>query len=305
MSCLIVPIFALAILAADQPLVPSVRLDSGGEAWPAALTPDGKSLLGVVKDGDNGDVVVWDTVDRSRSVLAKGKGAASLCVGSVPLCVSPGRRSVAWLILTEPVDEASGVADMDVVIWNATDRSTTALLKLKKALFFCMSADFSPDSSLLAFGDGNTKKVHLWKRGATAKWVALPTLEVAQRQDAPKPTFLETKFSRDGKQLFAFFLTKVPGESFSSAVAVERWDTASGRPLSCRIQPTRTFIWWTGPLPHVVGEGTLCLQAPEGSGGGVVGLDISSGKKSMRSMASPWGHRCRRTGKLVATRIAY
>jgi hypothetical protein len=275
MSCLIVPVFVVAIFGADQPLVPSARLDSGGEAWPAALTLDGKSFLGVVKNGDHCDVVVWDTASKSRNVLVKGS------VG-FPLAVSPDRRYVAGMVLTNTTDATT---DAEMVIWDVAKRSTTAaLLKLRKTsmpfglwpILFSQSAEFSCDSTLFVFADDSTKKAHLWKREAAGAWGALKTLDLAQRSDAPKQTLFEMKFSRDGRQLFAFFPI---GDADEPPLAAEIWDIASGRPAACRIQPARTYAWYTGPFPHILGENTLCFQAPEGSGEGAVGVEISSGKK--------------------------
>ncbi len=124
MSCLIVPIFAFVVLGAAQPLVPSARLDSEGETWPAALTLDGKSLLGVLKSGDHCDVVVWDTTSKSRTFLVKGSMG-------LPVAVSPDRQNVAGMVLSN-IEDAS--ADAEIVIWDNAKRSTTAaLLKLKKS----------------------------------------------------------------------------------------------------------------------------------------------------------------------------
>lgn len=101
---------------------------------------------------------------------------------------------------------------------------------------------------------------------------------MAQRADAPKPTLLEIKFSRDGRQLFAFFPIGKADEPCSS-FAAKRWDIASGHPVACAIKPAEEFVFYTGPFPHLLGENTLCHQAPEGAGSGVIGVDIPSGKK--------------------------
>ncbi len=250
-----------------------------------ALTPDGKSLLGLVKNGERCDVVVWDTASKSKRFLVKGGEA-------VPLAVSPNHESVAGMILT---NVANYTYDAEIVIWDVARKSTTVLLKLKKTripcywpAFPCQPVDFSPDSTLFAFADGDTKTAHLWKRGATGAWSNLETLDLAQRPDAPKPTLLEVKFSRDGRQLFAFFPIGKADEPVSS-VATERWDIASGRPVACAIKPAGVFVFFTGPFPHVLGEKTLCLQAPEGEGAGVIGVEISSGKRKYDvSGLTPW-----------------
>ena len=277
MSCFIVPIFAFVVLGADQPLVPTARLDSEGEAWPAALTLDGKSLLGMMKNGDHCDVVVWDTTSKSRTFLVKGSMG-------LPVAVSPDRQNVAGMVLSN-IKDAS--ADVEIVIWDVAKRSTTAgLLKLKKTsmplllgpALPCQWADFSCDSTLFVFADGTTKKAHLWKREPSGAWGALRTLDLARRSDAPKPTLLEVKFSRDGKQLFVFFPIGDPDKPLSS-VAAEIWDIASGRSTACRIQPADTFAFYTGPFPHILGENIVCYQASEGSGKGVVGVEIASGKQ--------------------------
>ncbi len=295
MSCLIVPIFAFVVLGAAQPLVPSARLDSEGETWPAALTLDGKSLLGVLKSGDHCDVVVWDTTSKSRTFLVKGSMG-------LPVAVSPDRQNVAGMVLSN-IKDAS--AEAEIVIWDVAKRSTTAaLLKLKKTsmpllpwpAFPCQSADFSCDSTLFVLADGNTKKAHLWKREPSGAWGALRTLDLAQRSDAPKPTFLEVKFSRDGRQLFVFFPIGDPDKPLSS-VAAEIWDIASGRLSACRIQPADTFVFYTGPFPHILGENTLCFQAPEGSGKGVVGVEVSSGRQKYNVYASTFWARLSPDGK--------
>ena len=276
MPCLIITLLACTIVSAKQPLTQPIRLDSGGESWPAVLTPDGKSLLGLVKNGDHCDIVVWDTASKSKSFLVKGSGG-------IPLAVSPNRQSVAGVILT---NIANDTCDVEIVIWDIEKRSTTEVLKLKKGtwipsgwpVFPCQTVDFSCDSTLFAFADGYTKKAHLWKRGAAGAWRDLKTLDLAQRADGPKPALLEVKFSRDGRQLFAFVPIGKADEPLSS-VATERWDIASGRPVACAIQPAEVFVFFTGPFPHILGEKTLCFQAPEGVGGGVVGVNISSGKR--------------------------
>ena len=234
-----------------------------------------QDLLGVMKNGDHCDVVVWDTTSKSKSFLVKSGMA-------VPLAVSPDRKSVAGMILTNVANERY---DAEIVIWDIATGSTTVLLKLEKdafpcfwPVFPCQAVDFSRDSTLFAFADGNTKKAHLWKHDATGAWSNLKTLDLAQRADAPKPTLLEIKFSRDGKQFFAFFAIGEADKPLSS-VATERWDIASGHPVPCAIQPAEMYVFYTGPFPHVLGENTLCLQAPEGSGDGVVGVEISSGKR--------------------------
>jgi WD40 repeat protein len=271
------PVLAFVVIGADQRLTPSVRLDCDGETWPAALTFDGESLLGVLKHDDYCDVVVWDTNSKSRTTLAKGG------VG-FPIAVSPDRRNVAGMVLGDIADAA---ADGEVVVWDVASRTTTAArLKLKKTglpppawpAFPCQSADFSCDSTLFALADGDTKKAHIWKREASGAWIALKTLDVAQRVDTPKPSHLEIKFSRDGSQLFVFFLIGAPDKPLSS-VATERWDIASGRPADCRIPTAETFVSYTGPFPHVLGEKTTCFQAPEGSGRGAIGVEICSGKE--------------------------
>ena len=127
MPGLIIPLLVYTILSAGQPLTPAICLDSGGESWPVALTSDGKDLLGVMKNGDHCDVVVWDTTSKSKSFLVKS-GVA------VPLAVSPDRKSVAGMILTNVANERY---DAEIVIWDIATGSTTVLLKLKKARFPC------------------------------------------------------------------------------------------------------------------------------------------------------------------------
>jgi WD40 repeat protein len=274
MSCFIVPVFAFLVLGTDHPLVPSARLNCEGETWPAALTVDGKSMLGVQKSGDHCDVVVWDTTSKSRTFLVKGSMG-------IPVAVSPDRQNVAGMVLSS-IKDAS--ADAEMVIWDvAKGSTTTALLKLKKTsmpllplpALPCQSADFSRDSTLFAFADGNTKKAHLWKREPSGTWGPLKTLDLAQRTDAPKPTLFEIKFSRDGRQLFVFF----PIGDLDKPFATEIWDIATGRTTACRIQPAGTYVFYTGPFPHILGENILCFQASEGSGKGAIGVEISSGKQ--------------------------
>jgi hypothetical protein len=293
MSSFVIPIFAFLVLVADQPLVPSARLDCEGETWPAALTVDGKSLLGVQKSGDHCDVVVWHTTSKSRAFLVKGS------MGS-PLAVSPDRKSVAGMILSSIKDATAGA---EIVIWDVAKSSTTTtrirtpVSSLWPALS-CQSADFSGDSTLFVFADGYTKKAHLWKREESGTWGPLKTLDLAQRTDVPKPTLFEIKFSRDGRQLFVFFPIGDLDKPLSS-VATEIWDIATGRPTACRIQPAGTFVFYTGPFPHILGENTLCFQAPEGSGKGAIGVEIASGKQkydvdalTLWARLSPDGRTC-------------
>jgi WD40 repeat protein len=273
MSSLVIPIFAFVGLVAGQPLAPSARLDCEGETWPAALAVDGKSLLGVQKSGDHCDVVVWDTTSKSRTFLVKGSMG-------FPLTVSPDRQNVAGMIASNIKDATAGA---EIVIWDVAKRSTTAtriktpMISLWPVLS-CQSADFSGDSTLFVFADGQTKKAHLWKREASGTWGPLRTLDLAQQTDAPKPTLFEIKLSRDGRQLFVFFPIGDLDKPLSS-VATEIWDITTGRPTACRILPASTYVFYTGPFPHVLGENTLCFQAPEGSGKGAVGVEISSGKQ--------------------------
>ena len=275
--------------------MPSVRLDSEGEIWPAALTLDGKSLLGM--SDDHCDVVVWDATSKSRTFLVKGSMG-------LPVAVSPDRQYVAGMVLSN-IKDAS--ADAKIVIWDVAKRSTTAaLLTLKKTLMAllpwpalpCRSADFSCDSTLFVFADDNTKKAHLWKREPSGAWSAIRTLDLAQRSGSRRPTLLEVKFSRDGKQLFAFFPIGDPDKPLSS-VAAEIWDIAAGRRTACRIKPADTFVSYIGPLSHILGENTLCFQASEGSGKGVVGVEIPSGKQkydvdalTLWARLSPDGRTC-------------
>jgi len=169
----------------------------------------------------------------------------------------------------------------------------------------CQSADFSCDSTLFVFADGNTKKAHLWNREPSGAWGALRTLDLALRSDAPKPTLLEVKFSRDGRQLFVFFPIGEPDKPMSS-VAAETWDISSARPTACQIQPADTYVFYTGPFPHILGENILCFQASEGSGKGVVGIEISSGKQkydvdalTLWARLSPDGRTCGGLGWLL------
>ena len=51
----------------------------------------------------------------------------------------------------------------------------------------------------------------------------LRVLDVGQRSGVPKPTFLETGFSSDGKRIFAFFAIN-DGTNNGDSLAVEKWD---------------------------------------------------------------------------------
>ncbi len=280
MSYLIFAVFACAVSGVDQPLVPSARLVSDGEAWPAALTPDGKSLLCSQKSGEHFDVVVWDTASKSKTYLVKG------CAG-LPLAVSPDRQSVAGMVLSSTKDLTQGA---EIVIWDVAKASTTKLLKLKRTAILslwpaiaCQPVAFSNDSTQFALADGCTKKAYIWGRSANGAWNDPKTLDVAKRADVPKPALFEICFRRDGKQLFVFFPI---GETSEWPTGTELWDIASGRPVECRIPPTKTFIFYTGPFPHILGDNTLCFQAPEGSGKGAVGIEVSSGKEKYDISAS-------------------
>ena len=107
MSCLLATVFACAVVAADQPLVPSTRLISDGEAWPAASTPDGKSLLGMQKTGDHCDLVVWDTASKSKTYLVKDREGW-------PLAISPDRQFVAGMILSSTKDFCARCGNRDL-----------------------------------------------------------------------------------------------------------------------------------------------------------------------------------------------
>jgi hypothetical protein len=294
MFALLLPIVACVVFGVDQPLIVSARLDSEGEAWPAALTPDGKSLLSVLKSGDQLDVAVWDTASKSRTFLLKRR------VG-LPLAVSPDRQCVAGMVQSSATDSTE---DVEIVIWDVAKRSSTNLLKLKKTSILslwpawsCQSTVFSNDSTQFAIADGNTKKGHVWRRSETGDWGDPKTLNLAQRADLPKPALLEIHFKRDGTQLFVFFPISKADEP---PIGAELWDIASGRAAECRIPSAKEFIFYTGPFPHILGENTVCFQAPEGSGKGVVGIDVSSGKEKYHVYASTLWARLSPDGKTCA-----
>ena len=157
MSCFALPLCLLAALGADQKLVPSFRLEAGGVVEPTtvSISPDGKSLLADLKDGERYDLVAWDIPSKSRTVLAKGADAPG---GSA----SPDGKSVLGCIC---VKREEYVYDVDYVVWDISTKSKTSLHKLTKTSIFALSGGFSPDGTLLAIADNSTKKIHAWKRG--------------------------------------------------------------------------------------------------------------------------------------------
>ena len=164
MTGFVIPFLALAILGADQKLAPSFRLETGGEvgSTTVSISPDGKSLFGDLKDGEQYDLVAWDIPSKSKTVLVKGADAPG---GSV----SPDGRSLLGCICTK---SGEYLLDVDYVVWDIQTKSKTNLHKLKKTCVFGMSAGFSPDGTLLAIADSSTKKIHAWERDASAKWSA-------------------------------------------------------------------------------------------------------------------------------------
>jgi WD40 repeat protein len=273
MPCFLAPIFVLMAVGAGEPLVPTASFSCDGDAWPVALTPDGKSLMCAVLGDDRCDVIVWDTVSKSPTSLVKRQ------LG-VPLSVSPDRQYVAGMIQSGTKDTSE---DMQIVIWDVAKRSTTDLIKLNRKsvfslwpVFTCQSAMFSSDSRQFALADCKTGKVYVWKRGEAGTWGDPKTLELAQRPDVRKPTAFDLHFRRDGKELLAFFPIGKDDESDPS-FAAEAWDVASGHQAECTIPAVKSYVFYTGPFPRILSDNTLCYQGSEGRG--VVGIDISSGKK--------------------------
>ena len=115
----------------------------------------------------------------------------------------------------------------------------------------------------------------------------------------PKPTLFEIHFKQDGKQLFVFFPIGKADEELS-LFGTALWDIASGRQCEGRIPPMKTYVFYTGPFPHMLGENTLCCQASEGSGKGMVGIDVASGKEKYNISASTLWARSSPDGKTGA-----
>ena len=72
MNCFVISCLLIYALGADEELTPSARLESRAEVVSAEISHDGKSLIGIVKNGKQHDLTAWDIRSKSKTVLATG-----------------------------------------------------------------------------------------------------------------------------------------------------------------------------------------------------------------------------------------
>ena len=268
MNFLATTFLALGALGADQRLIPSARLESGAEVEWAEVSHDGKSLVGVSKDGKQHDLAVWDIPSKSRTVLLKGADA-------LYVSVSPDGRALLACICTM---EAESLRDMEFIAWDMRTKSKTSLLKLKKTYVSALPGKFSADGTLVAIPDGFAKKIHIWKRNAAAKWNALRVLDVGPEADTPKSTLLEIALTPDGKQILGL-LPLINGTSDDGSLTIQKWNVTTGQRVPFPMKPMKAFTTMAGQLLFISGEKTLWIERAEGEGEPAVGMDTSSGKR--------------------------
>jgi WD40 repeat protein len=268
MCCFAVSFVALALVAADQKLIPSAHLVCTGEVDTAAVSRDGRSLIGGVKDEERYDLVVWDIANQSKFPIVKGADFLSSSL-------LPDGQKVFGSIYTK---RGKGLCDVDYFVCDIPSKLRTNLLTLKKTFAPALSSACSADGTILAIADGNARRVHIWKRDAAARWNALRVLEVAQREAVPTPALLDIALTPNGKQVFVF-VPILDKDSRPWSLAVEKWDIRSGCRLPFPVVPMKAMVTMAGQFLFMAGDRTLCIQGEEGTGDGVVGIDTTSGKR--------------------------
>ena len=261
-------LLTLAALGADQSLIPSSRLESGAEVESAEVSRDGKSFVGVVKDGKQYDLAVWDILSKARTILVKKADA-------LYISVSPDGRGLLACICTK---EGEALHDMEFIVWDIPSKSRTSLLKLKKTYVSALPGKFTSDGTLVAIPDGDAKKIHIWKRDAETKWSALRVLDVVLDAVTLKSTLLEIALTPDGKQIFAL-LPLINGTSDDGSLTIQKWSITTGQRESFPMKPIKAFTTMAGQLLFINGEKTLWIEREEGEGEPAVGIDTSSGKR--------------------------
>ena len=184
MSCFTITVCALAFLGADEKLAPQARLECAGEVACAALTPDGKTLFGVARNGGLYDLAAWGVPSGSKTVLARGTdGALIASSNDERSLLSPDGKSLAGFIL----DKHGKAYDVNVVAWEVPSMSKTPLFVMKGEKFVSLTGAFSPDGAVLAIPECNANAVRLWKRDAAAKWSVSRVLDAGQKANAKGP----------------------------------------------------------------------------------------------------------------------
>jgi len=124
-----------------QPTVDAL-IGHKGPVWSLAWNPDGKCLA---SGGDDGQILVWDTNEKSSYATEGHKGAI---------------RSVAWS--PDGMHLASAGDDGQIRVWKkAAPLKPVAKWSCNDDLIAIRSVAWSPDSSCLVSG-GNDHVVHLW-----------------------------------------------------------------------------------------------------------------------------------------------
>ncbi len=141
MSCFTITVCALAFLGADEKLAPQARLECAGEVVGAALTPDGKTLFGVARNGGLYDLAAWGVPSGSKTVLARGTdGALIASSNDERSLLSPDGKSLAGFIL----DKHGKAYDVNVVAWEVPSMSKTPLFVMKGEKFVSLTGAVLP-----------------------------------------------------------------------------------------------------------------------------------------------------------------
>ncbi|GEM_PF-2907168 len=142
------------------------------EAWAAAYTPDGKTLI---TSGSSGLLMRWE-VDK---LPGGGKLLGGQSFGANAIAVAPDGRLFA-----------TGNWDHTIGLWGA-DGGQLALLKGHED--GVRSVAFSPDGRIVAAGQW-TGEIHLWKAATLAPLVSRPI-------PAHSDMIFDLAFSPDGKHI--------------------------------------------------------------------------------------------------------
>jgi WD40 repeat protein len=254
----------LARFPSGDEVLPSVRLNTGGEVAFAQVSRDDNNVFAVVKDGERYSLVAWGIAGKSKTVLARGADVADLLL-------SPDGRTVLGFLATKRAD---CFGDAEFLIWDVATKSRSATLKLKDVDLLNVPARFSADGNHLAISDGMSMQIHVWTRDAAEKWSAAIRLDVKKRPDSPEESMLETFFGPDGKHSFTVF-PMVPKGS-SPLAGIEKWDLGTGeRCSSFRAKPVPIEGEFFGLWGPVLTDGkTLCIDTRNGG----VGIAADTGR---------------------------
>jgi WD40 repeat protein len=204
------------------------KLDGKGRK--AAVSPDGKALLVVVKYGRGSAVKLWDVAQmKERRTLAES-GLPGLAFQHVTF--SPDGK---WIAATV----SEGILQDVVKVWDAKTLNLERKLESRKSQLVCVA--LSGDGKRVAAGDPHDNTVKVWS-------IATGNLERTLKADAAPWT---VAFSPDDKDLLA------GGQKAGGAGEVTLWDVESGKKKrSLKPEKTMSITAFSANAKWIAGSGT-------------------------------------------------